>query len=233
MSDQPSPFQTKICGLTSPADCVAAVVAGPNAVGLNFYSGSRRFLSTAQAAEIVAVLPPEVLAVGVFVDTEPERILEIARKVPLQAVQLHGAESPEDVAVVSRLVGSHAIRTVKALASRSMSAREMEDYVATCSDLGATLDAIMVDAATGSQAGQGKTADWQAAQNFIEAARGRSSCQFLLAGGLSPANVAEAIATVRPDGVDVASGVEASPGVKDPQLMSEFVIAAKRAFRNL
>lgn len=235
MSHERSPFLIKLCGLTSPADCVAAVVAGPTAVGLNFFAGSSRYVSPAQAAEIVAVLPPEVLAVGVFVDSEPDNILAITEEVPLQAIQLHGAETPQAVAAVKKRLGESKIHLVKALATGKHSVDDLKAYLQACAELGALPDAVLIDAGTGAKAGHGALADWQIAKAVVESLKGqedRSRPQVILAGGLTPANVAEAIHQVRPDGVDVASGVEASRGVKDPLLMSDFVTAARRAFRD-
>lgn len=231
------PLRTKICGLTCPADAVAAVIAGPDAVGLNFFPKSKRFVTAAAAAEIAAVIPPRILAVGVFVNAAPDAIAALCESAPLRGIQLHGEETPEQLAAVAEIARQSDGLVIKALATSEMSDDRLVEYLAECQRLRALPDVILLDAAIGAAAGQGEVADWNRAgqlteriRNFSMKHNSKPPIGVLLAGGLNPKNVESAIQAVRPDGVDVASGVEASPGSKDPCQMEDFVTAAKRAF---
>ena len=239
MTSDSSALRTKICGLTCPADAVAAVVAGPSAIGLNFFPKSKRYITVEVAAEIASVLPPSVLPVGVFVDENANEIAEICQTVPLSGVQLHGKETPEDLAAVREAIDEHLV-IIKALSTANASIENLMQYIEECRRSNALPNFILLDAAVGDKAGAGEVADWDKAREFVAAIRecrahnsGQSAPDVVLAGGLSPANVAAAIEAVKPDGVDVASGVEASPGSKDPRLMAEFVKAAQSAFQGL
>ena len=199
----------KVCGLTTPGDAVAAVRAGADALGLNFYPGSKRVVTVAAARRIVEALPPFVWVVGVFVDAGRAEVLRTAREVGLDAVQLHGGESPAFVA-------SLGLRTVKALPVGGAPVTGLARRFAAA-------DLLLLDTAQRGHGGGGVAFDWRLARGL---ARRRP---VLLAGGLTPANVAEAVRTVRPFGVDVASGVERRPGVKDPRKLKAFVAAARAA----
>jgi len=203
------PLFVKVCGVTRPGDAVLAARAGADAVGLNFYPGSKRVVTVAQARRIVRALPPFLWVVGVFVDASRAEVLRTARAVGLDAVQLHGDESPDFAA-------SLGLRTVKALhvgtAPATAQARRF-----------AGVDLLLLDTAQAGHGGGGVAFDWRLARGL---ARRRP---LLLAGGLTPDTVAEAVRTVRPFGVDVASGVERRPGVKDPRKLTAFVAAARAA----
>ena len=197
----------KICGMTTVADAVQAVEAGADAIGLIFWPGSKRAIDVARAQAITKELPPLVSVVGVFVDETPDRVRTIADAVGLSAVQLHGQEQVADWARFPRPV-------LKALA--------LEAYAAT--PWRTARAAILVDAHDPvTIGGTGRTIDWQAART-IAATR-----PLVLAGGLKPENVGDAVASVLPWGVDVASGVERSPGVKDPARVRAFVEAVRAA----
>jgi len=191
----------KICGITRLEDALAAVDAGANAIGFVFWPNSPRFLDPHRARAIAARLPPFVTPVGLFVNQPREYVGGVASLVRLGAVQLHGDETPEFAASIAAPV-------IRALPiDRAQAWPE-----------GATL---LLDAHDPVQrGGTGRTIDWMAAAAI--AARRR----VLLAGGLTPDNVAGAIAQVHPFGIDVSSGVERAPGIKDPWLMRSFYAAA-------
>lgn len=199
----------KICGVTTPEDAAMAAAHGADALGLNFWAGSKRVVSVAQAKRIVAAVPPFVWLVGVFVDAKAAEIERIAHAVGLHAAQLHGGESPTAVARVG-------LPTLKALHVRDATAvAEAERY--------ARVDTLVLDAAQSGYGGGGKTFDWKVARRI---ARTRA---ILLAGGLTPENVGAAVEQVRPLGVDVASGVEKAPGIKDERKVRAFIRAARAA----
>lgn len=195
----------KICGVTSEADALLAVAMGADAVGFNFVAGSSRQIAPTRAGDIAKRLPPDVLTVGVFKNQAPKSVVEIVNRQGLGAAQLHGEESVEDTQYVQERVA----RTMKVFVVGS-------DKLRTARKWGT--DPIMVDNAVG---GSGKSYDYRLARKVP------SGLHVLLAGGLHPGNVADAIIAARPWGVDVATGVESGPGVKDPKLMAEFVKNAK------
>jgi len=210
------PFLIKICGVTTPEDAAAAVRAGADAIGVNFWSGSRRYVGDlGRAAAVLGAVPPPVLKFGVFVNARPDEVEAVAARVGLDRVQLHGDERPEDFAAFApgRLVRALRVRDAGSLAE----ARRWQ--------VGLYLYDAFVE---GGYGGGGRPAPWQA----IAAATGARR-PFLLAGGLTPENVDEAIRTTHPDGVDVASGVESAPGRKDPARVEAFVAAARAAARRI
>jgi len=197
----------KICGITSVDDAARAVDAGADAIGLIFWPGSLRVVEVATAQAIVRALPAFVWPVGVFVDATPEQVRGVADAVGLSAVQLHGDEQVPDWRHFPRPV-------LKAL--------PIERYAA--SPWKSARAAILIDAMDAStRGGSGRTVDWTAARDIAV------TRPLVLAGGLTPDNVAAAIACVRPWGVDVASGVERSPGVKDDGKVRAFVQAVRGA----
>ena len=208
----------KICGITNIADARAACEAGADAVGLNFYSRSPRVVSKVEALEIRAPLPAGVQVFGIFVDADPAEIMDMAGDVGLDAVQLHGDEPPTVVAHLAR-----EISVFKALrVGPDFSAAVLEEYPGAS---GFLLDAG--DVGPGQYGGTGRLADWGVAQ---QVSRGH---RIILAGGLNAENVAAAILQVRPYGVDVASGVESGPGVKNHAQVREFIREARRADQEL
>jgi phosphoribosylanthranilate isomerase len=216
-------FRVKICGVTSVDDALAAARAGADAIGLNFYAPSPRFVDEKTAAEIVHALPPGICKLGLFVNVSAERIHQLRSRVGFDAVQLHGDE-PE--ALVGALQG---MPVVKAFRLRAGEGAKIEQYVAACAEQKAPLAAVIIDAQQeGSYGGTGKTADWLAAAELRERLAGTP---LILAGGLTPANVAAAVQAVQPFGVDTASGVESLPGQKDHTLVQQFVVASREALR--
>jgi phosphoribosylanthranilate isomerase len=182
----------KICGITRVEDALAAAELGADAIGFIFWPGSPRFVDPYRARRIAAALPRLVRTVGVFVDQPADYIAGVANLVRLFAVQLHGDETPHAVAAVGR----PAIKSIKPGANR------LEDWPSNVTLLLDAHDPVK-------KGGTGTPVDWNAAA-AIAARR-----PMLLAGGLTPENIADAIACVRPFGVDVSSGVETSPGVKN------------------
>jgi phosphoribosylanthranilate isomerase len=210
--------RVKICGITNAEDARAACEAGVDAIGLNFYPRSPRALSVNKAAELRAQIPSGVQVFGVFVNAEVAEVMEIFRNVRLHALQLHGDESPITVAQLARLAP-----VFKALrVGPDFSAVTLESYPGVSGFLFDT-----ADAGPGQYGGTGRLADWEVAQQVARSHR------VILAGGLNADNVAAAILQVRPYGVDVASGVEASPGAKDHAQLREFVREARRADQEL
>jgi phosphoribosylanthranilate isomerase len=194
----------KICGITTEEDALLAVALGADAVGFIFAPSSRQ-IAPARAVEIISRLPTDVLTVGVFRDELPERVNQIVARTGLRAAQLHGGETPDTVARVKAEVPV----VFKAVVAGSDDAANALRYRA---------DAILIDAPT---PGSGQVFDWSLAEDAPRELR------VIMAGGLDPDNVAEAITKVRPFGVDVASGVEREPGHKDPLKLRDFIAAAR------
>ena len=200
----------KICGLTRVTDAVLASELGAAAVGLVFWERSPRYVEPTAARAIVAALPPDVAAVGVFVDSSAEQVREIAAAVGLSAVQLHGDETVE-------FCRSLPYRVLKAVGVRDDVSRD------TALALPAAITVLLDAHDPTRKGGTGRTIDWSLAAAV--AARRR----VFLSGGIGPENVAEAIATVRPYAVDVSSGVEVEPGVKDEGRLRAFFEAVQTA----
>ena len=212
------PIRTKICGITRVTDAVGAAEAGADAIGLNFYSRSKRFVAADVDRAIADAVGEQVALVGVFVNSTIEEVCEIASRVGLTHVQFHGDEQPAIVEELnSILADAFSIRAVRI---------EENDFEKAQSDIDrwqdAGVDAILLDAASvGAFGGTGKQLDWGATQELS------INVPWILAGGLNPDNVSEAIVACNPDGVDVASGVESEPGIKDDLLVRDFVSRAK------
>ncbi len=205
--------RVKICGVTSPEIAQAAAEAGADAIGLIF-AESRRRVSVAQAAHVVAALPPFVSAVGVFVDAPVDEIVSLAHGVPLEAVQLHGEEPPQIVDALR----AQGIRVIKAVrVGKDMPREDLDRYP----QASALLLDTKVDGLAG---GSGRTFNWELARGWSE------EIPLILSGGLAPDNVAQALEVVRLFGVDVSSGVETN-GRKDPEKIRTF-IAQVRAWES-
>jgi phosphoribosylanthranilate isomerase len=210
----PRPLIIKICGITSPEDAEWAVKAGANAIGVNLWPQSKRFVDDSTARAVLAAVPRGVLKVGVFVNASPRDVRDKMVDLGLDHAQLHGDESAADFAA-STFPPSRFIRAVRVRDEASFAAAE--DWRAAM---------FLYDAHVAGYGGGGITAPWA-----LIAKHARRP--FLLAGGLTPANVRQAIEATQADGVDVASGVESAPGKKDPQLVGLFVAAAKAASREI
>jgi phosphoribosylanthranilate isomerase len=229
-------FRIKICGITNERDAIGAVEAGADAIGLNFFEKSPRFVTVEQARRIVFSLDSEMrIRAGVFVNCLPARIQEIVTQVGLSAVQLHGDESAQTVAEVARLKRppdfSYPPAIIRARRFNADGAGAIASDLEACIAAGAPLHAVLVDSATsGRYGGTGEVFSWAGLADYR---RWLGDTPLILAGGLTPDNVAEAIRVVRPYGVDVASGVERQPGVKDRELVLRFVAAAREAFERV
>ena len=219
-------FRIKICGVTNVDDARAAVAAGADAVGLNFFSKSRRFVDSQTARRIADVIPDGVTKVGVFVNHDAAQIAEIVDRVGLDAVQLHGDEKPRLIAELP----TH-VQVIRAYRCGPEGLAPLSRYLDECRASGRLPDAILVDADAGTNfGGSGDLADWALVAQHREALAG---LPLILAGGLTPDNVAAAIAAVAPHGVDVATGVEREPGSKDQELVTKFIAAARGALARI
>ena len=214
-------FWIKICGITNLNDAHAAADAGADALGFNFFNKSRRLIDPQNARQIVEQLPADILKVGVFVNHTAAHIVEIIDRVGLNAVQLHGNEP---ATLISELPPQ--VRIVRAHRCGLDGLAPLARYLDECHALGRMPDVLLIDADAGADyGGSGKLADWAVIRQQKESL----GLPLILAGGLTPDNVAAAIETVAPNGVDVASGVEREPGRKDPELIARFIIAAREA----
>lgn len=200
----------KICGITTPDDALCAAEAGADAIGLVFYPASPRAVSLQQAAEIQAVLPPFVTTVGLFVNPAADAVRDVLATVPLDCLQFHGDETPAFCAGFARPW----LKAVRVRDAASVAAGRLDPYGAA--------QALLLDTATPLPGGSGQSFDW----SLVPAGRQQP---LILAGGLNPSNVQDAIRRARPYAVDVSSGVESAPGKKDAALIQSFVRAVLAA----
>ncbi|MDA8156810.1 MAG: phosphoribosylanthranilate isomerase [Actinomycetota bacterium] len=198
--------KVKICGITNIEDAMAAADSGADAIGFMFYEKSPRYITPSRAAEIIKKLPPVITTVGVFVDMPGREVLEIMRGAGLDVAQFHGSEPPEDCAIAKRAIKAIRIRELSDL-------NAMRHYKVSAF----LLDAWSPDA----PGGTGQIFNWSVALDAKPLGR------IILAGGLTPENVAEAVRMVRPYAVDVSTGVESGKGIKDHSKMREFIHRAK------
>jgi phosphoribosylanthranilate isomerase len=207
-----TPIEIKICGVTNIKDARACAELGANMIGFNFYPQSPRYIEPEIARRIIEAIPPGVRAVGVFVDASLEEIREVADTAGLRCVQLHGHASPDMCRGLA-----HEFRVIRTF---SMDFQFRPGEVSLFGDCDVLVDAHHPNL----RGGTGLTCDWPAAR------AARSFARFLiLSGGLTEQNVAEAIATVSPHAVDVCSGVESTPGVKDHRALENFIRAVRMA----
>jgi phosphoribosylanthranilate isomerase len=201
----------KICGITNIEDALLAADLGADALGFIFYPPSPRAIAADAARDIIAQLPPFVTTVGVFVDEDAAAVKELAAAVGLDWLQLHGRETPEYCQGLGR-------RVIKGFRIRD------ENSLAGLAAYRGAVQAFLLDTyKKGQVGGTGETFNWDLAH------QARKYGPIILAGGLTPENVAQAITTAQPQAVDVASGVEAAPGKKDPERLRAFFAAIKEA----
>ena len=197
----------KVCGVTNEEDALVAVGMGADAIGFNFVPGSPRQISPRLARDIVRRLPGGIITVGVFRNELPERVVQVMDGAGLRMAQLHGNETAAD----SRWVAERVPALIKVFVAGDPNVERVRDYGASV---------LLLD---GPDPGSGRIFDWRQLEGRDRGIR------LLLAGGLRPSNVAQAIEIVRPWGVDVASGIESEPGRKDVLAMREFISVANEA----
>jgi phosphoribosylanthranilate isomerase len=207
----------KICGITRPEDATAAAEAGADAIGIVFYSKVRRYVIPEQAARIMAVLPPFVTPVGLFVDSPVDEVRQFARSLGLRHVQLHGHESVGDVQALKEFV------VIKALRVSSTLAAELDGWLQT------NLAGFVLETNTEAVGGTGVENNWDAIATLQHDGAFRDLPPIIAAGGLRPENVANVIRTIRPYAVDVSSGVEDGPIGKSVEKIRRFVSEVRAA----
>lgn len=211
-------IKVKVCGLTSVADALSCAEAGADWIGLNFHPASPRWVNRALAGSILAALPRSVEGVGLFVDRPAAEVAEVAGVLGLRVVQLHGQEPPEDLVALRPFFIVRAFRLADAEA-----VDRMVSYLDRCRALGRLPDAVLIDAYVSGQAGgTSRSIDDEVLDSLPALPR------LILAGGLTPENVAGLAARVRPWMVDVASGVESAPGRKDAARVTAFLHAVRQ-----
>jgi phosphoribosylanthranilate isomerase len=208
-------LRIKICGLTTPEDALAAIESGADALGFNFVPTSKRFLRLEAGRDWIAALPEYVEKVAILANPGWEEARAAAAVPGITSLQLHGSEPPE----FCRRLREAGIRFEKALpVSGPESLANVPNFFT---------DTVMLDSAIGGEfGGSGRSFPWEIAREFVQA---NPQLRVVLAGGLTPENVAEAVTTVRPFGVDVTSGVESAPGRKDYGRLRAFIAAARAA----
>jgi phosphoribosylanthranilate isomerase len=207
-------IQVKICGITNLADAVAAIDCGADAIGLNFYPRSKRYVDVEKARDWIEKLPRDFCKVALLVDPAFEEAIRVAELEFISALQLHGRESPE----FCRRLAEKGIRFAKAL--------PVADERSLFNVPSFSTNTMILDSASPAEfGGTGHTFPWHIAQSFVQK---NPSLNVMLAGGLTPENVGRAIDEVRPFGVDVTSGVERAPGQKDHHRLRLFIQEARR-----
>jgi phosphoribosylanthranilate isomerase len=207
-----TPTQIKICGVTSANDARACVELGADMIGFNFYRKSPRYIEPADVRRILDALPAQICAVGVFVDADPAEIRKVAKTAGVRCVQLHGHTTPESCSELAQ-----EFRVIRAL---STDAQFEPEYTTAFPNCDVLIDAYHPELLGGT----GQTCDWSAARAAMRYTR-----FLILSGGLTARNVGSAIAVVAPHAVDVCSGIESAPGVKDHHALEEFISAVRAA----
>jgi phosphoribosylanthranilate isomerase len=209
--------RVKICGIKRPEDLQAVIASDADAVGLNFVKKSPRFIGDATAARALmqsaatSSAPHRLLWCGVFVNSKLDEICALAETLKLDVVQLHGEESPDFAAAVKQRLGVTVWKAVRVASADDLTA--LSSFACDGWVLDSKVDGV--------HGGSGKTFDWSLLNGL------KRKTQLILSGGLHPGNVADAVKRIAPDWVDVASGVESKPGLKDARLVTEFVKAAR------
>lgn len=209
--------RVKICGITNEADALAAAELGADALGLNFYPKSPRCLTEERATSIIRVLPPFVEPVALFVNEPLEHMTAVARRLgAVNVLQFHGADPPLASAAPFRLIPAFPVKDASSLSC-------IRAYLDRCRAAGQLPSAILLDAhVPGFYGGTGQVAPWDLLADF------QPGVPIILAGGLTPENVADAVRRVRPYAVDVASGVEQTPGIKEREKLKRFIDSARQ-----
>lgn len=215
-------FQVKICGITNARDALTVAQAGADAIGINFYARSPRYVTTDVARQIAKAVPKGIVKVGLFVDTPAGQVCRLFDDLQLDLIQIHGDQPPEFLAQL----GSRPVMRAFRVGPEGLA--PVTAYLHRCRQLKARPALTLFDSSTpGLYGGTGKTGSWKLARQYVEQP---DLPPLVLAGGLTCENVMLAILAVRPAGVDAASGVESRPGRKDPIAVAAFVEAARTAF---
>lgn len=210
-------IRIKICGVTEPADATMCADYGADAIGINFHPGSPRYVNPQQSQPLLRAVHPLMSSVGVFVGLPMRQITAMAYQMGLRGVQYHGENRELADAFPFSLISAFRIRDQKSITA-------IHTYLEMTRSFGSPPGAILVDAyVEGQHGGTGQTAPWELLKNF------KPGVPWILAGGLTPENVGEAVRLLKPDGVDVASGVESAPGKKDPAKVKAFIDNARQA----
>jgi phosphoribosylanthranilate isomerase len=220
-SENTAVFRIKICGVRRASDLAHIAAAGADAVGLNFYARSKRYLSPDDAPTVAAAVPPHIARVGVFVNASTAEMQEAAARYRLDFLQLHGDEPANQLAELAPWP------VLKAFRFDDDGWSPIEQFLVDCRRDRARLAAVLIDAPSpaGEYGGSGSTVDWRSLADW----RSHLDVPLILAGGLTAANVGRAIELVRPAGVDTASGVEGVDGCKDASAVKSFAAAAREA----
>jgi phosphoribosylanthranilate isomerase len=210
----------KICGLTRPQDVRAAVDAGVDAIGFVFYSKSPRHVTPRQAAELIALVPPFIATVGLFVNSSADEVAQAVAQAPVTLLQFHGDETPAHCAAVAQAVARPFIRAARVKPDTAgHDLLQCENIYRAASNL---FSGLLLDTFVDAYGGAGKVFDWSLIPEEL-------APRVVLSGGLSVQNVAGAIARVRPHAVDVSSGVEHAKGIKDAEKVRAFIEAVRKA----
>ncbi|KAA0137082.1 phosphoribosylanthranilate isomerase [Gimesia chilikensis] len=216
---------TKICGIRDAETARMVADLGASALGLNFYAPSPRCISVETAGEIATAVSKNVALVGLFVNHSLEDIETICQSVSLDLLQLHGDETPEFLAELAERLPN--LPLIRAFRVREANLESIAAYLSDCDRCGKRPDYLLIDAySPDAFGGTGKVAPWAVIQEYYQFTEWPP---LILAGGLTPENVAEAIAAVQPFGVDTASGVESAPGMKSEELVASFINRTKKA----
>lgn len=210
----------KICGLTREEDVLAAVAAGADAVGFVFYDKSPRYVTPQRAAELIALLPPFVTPVGLFVNHTAAQVAATVAVAPVSLLQFHGDESAEDCAAAARAAGRAFVRVFRV--KPDTSGAELLEYERLCRASSGLFSGLLLDTFVDAYGGAGKVFDWSLIPKEL-------AHRAVLSGGLSVQNVTGAVASVRPYAVDVSSGVERAKGIKDARLIADFIRGVRAA----
>ena len=216
----------KICGLTRAADVAAAVAAGADALGFVFYAKSKRHVTPAQAADLMAAVPAFVTTVGLFVNASAREVADTVAIAPVSLLQFHGDESPQACAEAAALANRPYLVAVRV--RPGMTAADLLEYDTRCCACSTLFAGLLLDAFVDGYGGGGKVFDWSVIPEEL-------APRVVLSGGLHAQNATDAVATVRPHAVDVSTGVERCdagvprPGIKDAELIAAFIAAVRRA----
>lgn len=210
----------KICGLTREEDVQAAVAAGADAVGFVFYPKSPRYVTPQRAAELIALLPPFVTAVGLFVNASAEEVAATVATAPVGLLQFHGDETAQQCADAASAANRPFVRVFRV--KQDTAGTELLEYETQCRASSPLFAGVLLDTFVDAYGGAGKVFDWSLVPKDL-------AHRAVLSGGLSVHNVTGAVASMRPYAVDVSSGVEAAKGIKDARLIAQFIAAVRAA----